>query len=74
MNWKDIDWENLDLEIVDGNFGLGSTVTVRIEDEVYKRKVYNSKDDLYIIVNNYKFYFMDFITADDRRYLWKLKH
>lgn len=66
MNWKDIDWENLDLEIVGGNFGLGSTVTVRIEDEVYKRKVYNSKDDLYIIINNYKFYFMDFITANNR--------
>lgn len=67
MDWKNVDWDNLDIEIVNGNFGLGSTVTVRIGDEIFTRRVYNSKDDLYIIVKGYKFYFMDFMTANNRR-------
>lgn len=62
MDWKNIDWDNLNLEILKGNFGLNSMVTVRIGDEVFTRRVYNSKDDLYIVVHNYKFCFMDFIN------------
>lgn len=55
------DPENFDGKIVNGNFGLGSYVTVEINGKQYTRRVYDEPHvDLYIVIDNTKLYYQDF--------------
>lgn len=55
------DPENFDGKIVNGNFGLGSYVTVEINGKQYTRRVYDEPHvDLYIVIDNIKLYYQDF--------------
>lgn len=51
-----------ELKLITTNFYEGEKVTVEIDGKQYTRRVYwdGFCKDLYIIVNNYKYYKMDF--------------
>ena len=75
---EDEEEANDQLEIVSGDFLEGRTVTVRICDKMFTRKVRYSRDkfaDLYITVNGFAFTLTDFmnplVEEDYGRYLTK---
>lgn len=56
-----IDFDNFNGKIVNGNFGLGSLVTVEINGKQYTRRVYDDpKTDLYIVIGGIRIYYQDF--------------
>lgn len=56
-------FDELDKEIINGEFVEGEYVTVRVDGKIYTRKVKNSSKryaDLYITIKGYTFTYSDF--------------
>ena len=68
MAWSKF-FDEMDLELVDGDFYEGETVTVRVDGKEYRRKVrYSAKyyADLYVVIKNTAFTWSDFYRCMTR--------
>ena len=57
-----IEENDYSIKLLDGDFYVGEYVTVQTSDgKIYKRKVFDSKDDLCITISGCKYYYSDLI-------------
>lgn len=60
------EYSDYNIVLIDGEFYEGEIVTIQTSDgKQYRRKVKYGSDDLYITINNKKYFYSDVIYPDE---------